>query len=135
MSTNIPFNKFYKLFNLISLSLIGLSIILLIFKGLNFGIDFKGGTLIELTIDSKNIQISDVRSAFSNMDLGDVNVKQFGKKGDYLIKFEKKTFEKKESIGSIKENVVKILMLKIKKIFVIYYLYHRGMSLFFHLLK
>ena len=43
------------------------------------------------------------------MDLGDVNVKQFGKKGDYLIKFEKKTFEKKDGIGVIKDNVVKKL--------------------------
>ena len=54
------------------------------FKGLNFGIDFKGGTLIELRVDSENIKISDVRSSFSNMNLGDLNVKEFGKKGDYL---------------------------------------------------
>ena len=44
----INFNKFYKLFNLISLSLVVASVLLLFFKGLNFGVDFKGGTLIEL---------------------------------------------------------------------------------------
>tara|TARA_B100002051_G_C16689847_1_gene614862 strand:- start:40 stop:942 length:903 start_codon:yes stop_codon:yes gene_type:complete len=109
MKTNYNFYSKFKIANLISLFLVLASFTLLIIKGLNFGIDFKGGTLIELRIDSKNIQISDVRSAFSNMDLGDVNVKQFGKKGDYLIKFEKKTFEKKDGIGVIKDNVVKKL--------------------------
>ena len=44
----INFNKFYKLFNLISLSLVLISILLLFFKGLNYGVDFKGGTVIEL---------------------------------------------------------------------------------------
>ena len=109
MKTNYNFYSKFKVANLISLFLVLASFTLLIIKGLNFGIDFKGGTLIELRIDSKNIQISDVRSAFSNMDLGDVNVKQFGKKGDYLIKFEKKTFEKKDGIGIIKDNIVKKL--------------------------
>ena len=109
MKTNYNFYSKFKVANLISLFLVLASFTLLIIKGLNFGIDFKGGTLIELRIDSKNIQISDVRSAFSNMELGDVNVKQFGKKGDYLIKFEKKTFEKKDGIGIIKDNIVKKL--------------------------
>ena len=43
----INFNKFYKLFNIISVFLVIISVILLVFKGLNFGVDFKGGTLIE----------------------------------------------------------------------------------------
>ena len=84
------FDSKFKLANIISLVLFTCSLFLIIFKGLNFGIDFKGGTLIELRAESKNIQISDIRSAFSNMNLGDLNVKEFGKEGDYLIKFEKK---------------------------------------------
>ena len=44
----ISFNKFYNQFNILSSILIIVSLTLLIFKGLNFGIDFKGGTLIEL---------------------------------------------------------------------------------------
>ena len=39
------------------------------------------------------------------MNLGDLNVKEFGKKGDYLIKFEKKTFNENINIKKIKENV------------------------------
>ena len=95
MNKNIPFNRFYKIFNLISITLIVLSLILLIFKGLNFGIDFKGGTLIELrTLDNK-ITISDLRKSFNQLNLGDVSVKKFGKDNDYIVKFENlKTLEK-----------------------------------------
>ena len=103
---NYNFIKKFKMANLISIFFVLISLILIIFKGLNFGIDFKGGTLIELRVESNNIKINDIRSAFSNMDLGDLNVKEFGKKGDYLIKFEKKEFNKAVNIKSIKESVV-----------------------------
>ena len=103
---NYNFIKKFKMANLISIFFVLISLILIIFKGLNFGIDFKGGTLIELRVESNNIKINDIRSAFSNMDLGDLNVKEFGKKGDYLIKFEKKEFNKVVNIKSIKESVV-----------------------------
>jgi preprotein translocase subunit SecF len=86
----INFNKFYKLFNLISLSLVIISILLLFFKGLNFGVDFKGGTLIELRANDKSINVASLRKSFSKMNLGDFNVKKFGNENDYLIKIEKK---------------------------------------------
>ena len=106
MNSNYNFQSKFKLANIASLFLVIASLLLIIFKGLNFGIDFKGGTLIELRIDSKNIGITDVRSSFSNMNLGDLNVKEFGKDGDYLIKFEKKTFDKNNNIKTIKDKVV-----------------------------
>jgi preprotein translocase subunit SecF len=86
----INFNKFYKLFNLISLSLVIISILLLFFKGLNFGVDFKGGTLIELRANDKNINVTSLRQSFRKMNLGDFNVKKFGNENDFLIKIEKK---------------------------------------------
>ena len=86
----IKFNKFYKLFNLISLSLVIISIILLFTKGLNYGVDFKGGTLIELRSDDKKINITSLRYSFGNMNLGDFNVKKFGNENDFLINIEKK---------------------------------------------
>ncbi len=95
----------FKIANILSFFLVLVSLALILFKGLNFGIDFKGGTLIELRVDSENIKISDVRSSFSNMNLGDLNVKEFGKKGDYLVKFEKKKFDNENNIKTIKENV------------------------------
>ena len=90
MKKKYNFDSKFKIANTFSVLLFILSLLLIIFKGLNFGIDFKGGTLIELRIQSNNVNISDVRSSFNNMNLGDINVKEFGKKGDYLIKFEKK---------------------------------------------
>jgi len=86
----INFNKFYKIFNLISLSLVIISILLLFFKGLNFGVDFKGGTLIELRANDKSINVTSLRQSFSKMNLGDFNVKKFGNENDFLIKIEKK---------------------------------------------
>ena len=86
----INFNKFYKLFNLISLSLVVTSVLLLFFKGLNFGVDFKGGTLIELRSNDKNINVTSLRQSFNKMNLGDFNIKKFGNENDFLIKIEKK---------------------------------------------
>jgi len=66
------------------------SVLLLFFKGLNFGVDFKGGTLIELRSNDKNINVTSLRQSFNKMNLGDFNVKKFGNENDFLIKIEKK---------------------------------------------
>ena len=84
--TNINFSAKFKYANILSLALFSISIIFITFKGLNYGIDFKGGTLIELR--SNNTEASSIRDVLKNMNLGDVNVKKFGQKGDYLIKVE-----------------------------------------------
>ena len=86
----INFNKFYKSFSIVSTLLVAISIILLSFKGLNFGIDFKGGTLIELRTQDNQTNVATLRGIFSKMNLGDVNIKKFGQDNDYLIKIEKK---------------------------------------------
>ncbi len=99
---NIPFNKFYRRFNILSLILILISLLLLIFKGLNYGVDFKGGTLIELRSLDKSLTITDLRKAFNNLNLGDVTVKNFGKENDYVIKFEKKQSIEENFIENIK---------------------------------
>ena len=103
----ISFNKFYKLFNLVSISLIIISILLLFFKGLNYGVDFKGGTLIELRANDSQINIFKLRQSLLNMNLGDVNVKQFGNQNDYLVKIEKKNDNNPNFIQEIKEDLIK----------------------------
>ena len=103
----ISFNKFYKLFNLVSISLIIISILLLFFKGLNYGVDFKGGTLIELRANDSQINIFKLRQSLLNMKLGDVSVKQFGNQNDYLVKFEKKNDSNPNFIQEIKEDLIK----------------------------
>ena len=103
----IAFNKFYKLFNLISIFLVLISILLLTFKGLNYGVDFKGGTLIELRAKDSQINITNLRGSLLNMKLGDVSVKQFGNENDFLIKFEKKNDNNPNFIQEIKEDLTK----------------------------
>ena len=100
----INFNKFYKLFNIISGCLIIISILLLFFKGLNFGVDFKGGTLIELRSNDKKINVTSLRDSFNSMNLGDINIKKFGNNNDFLIKIEKKD-RSANSIEIIKKNL------------------------------
>ena len=106
MNRNINFSSKFKSANILSLFIFIMSIVFIIFKGLNYGIDFKGGTLIELRTDSKNSNIAAIRSSLNSMDLGDVNVKEFGKKGDYLIKVEQKTKNNNELIPEIKKNLI-----------------------------
>ena len=66
---------------------------LLTFKGLNFGIDFKGGTLIELRSTDTKINVSSLRDNLSQMNLGDVSVKNFGNETDFVVKFEKQNYK------------------------------------------
>ena len=102
---NISFNKYYKLFNIISSFLIVASILLLIFKGLNFGVDFKGGTLIEIRTTKANINISEIRDSFKQMNLGNVAVKQFGNDTDFIVKFDKKNSNDPNFIKNIKNKL------------------------------
>ena len=102
----IKFNKFYTHFNIISLIMVILSLVLLTFKGLNYGIDFKGGTLIELRSSDNNINVSNLRDNLNQMDLGDVSVKKFGNDQDYLIKFENKN-NSKNIVEEIRSNLDK----------------------------
>ena len=101
----ISFNKYYNQFNILSLSLVVISLFFLIFKGLNFGIDFKGGTLIELRSTDEKINVSSLRDNLNQMDLGDVSVKNFGNETDFLIKFENDN--NKNIIEEIKANLDK----------------------------
>ncbi len=102
----IRFNRFYKQFNILSIILVVISLILLFFKGLNFGIDFKGGTLIELRSSDSKVNVSSLRDNLNQMNLGDVSVKRFGNDKDFLIKFEKKD-NKNFIIEKIKSNLDK----------------------------
>tara|TARA_Y100000591_G_scaffold171334_1_gene147807 strand:+ start:223 stop:1110 length:888 start_codon:yes stop_codon:yes gene_type:complete len=84
----ISFNRYYNQFNVLSLTLVLVSLVLLLFKGLNFGIDFKGGTLIELRSNDSKISVTSLRDNLGQMNLGDISVKNFGNETDFLIKFE-----------------------------------------------
>jgi len=104
MIKNINFVSKFKKANIVSIIVFILSVIFITFKGLNYGIDFKGGTLIELRTE-KTTQASLIRESLNSMNLGDVNVKRFGKDGDYLIKVEQKN-SNNNLIPEIKKTLV-----------------------------
>jgi len=107
IQTEIKFSSFYKRFNLISLILIILSIFIISYKGLNLGVDFKGGTLIEIRMENSKTSISEIRQSFLKMNLGDVTVKKFGKKNenDFLVKIEIRKSDDKNFIQSINQKL------------------------------
>ena len=107
MNNQINFSKFFKTAYIFSILTIFVSILFLFFKGLNFGVDFKGGTLLEIRVSDANIKIQDIRDSLKTADLGDVSVKEFGKEGDFLVKFEKNANENKKFISQLKNNISK----------------------------
>tara|TARA_B100001057_G_scaffold118039_1_gene116610 strand:- start:2304 stop:3212 length:909 start_codon:yes stop_codon:yes gene_type:complete len=102
MKYNLNFRNYFKKFNLLSILLVLISLIFIIFKGLNYGIDFKGGTLIEIRSENKSIDTSTIRESLKKLNLGDVNVKNFGEDRDFLIKIEKKLNNTDSLVSKIK---------------------------------
>ena len=102
---NIKFSYFYRKLNILSLIFIIFSILVLLLKGLNLGVDFKGGTLIELRTENSTTSIAEIRHSFLKMNLGDVTVKRFGKENDYLAKIEITKSDDKNFIKSINDKL------------------------------
>ena len=105
MTGKYLFNKYYNLSNIISLILFIISIFFLTFKGLNYGVDFKGGTLIELRSDNTNYKTEDIRRAFNKLNLDDLSVKKFGAEGDYVIKFKRSDLNEPDFIKNLKNDL------------------------------
>jgi len=109
LKQNILFSKFFKKTNIFSIIVMILSIFILFFKGLNLGVDFKGGTLIEIRTENTSINIGDIRQSFLKMNLGDVNVKKFGNENDYLVKIELDNKQDEQFIQNINDILSKDL--------------------------
>jgi len=105
MSNDFKFSYFYRKLNILSSIFIIFSILVLLLKGLNLGVDFKGGTLIELRTENSTIYIAEIRQSFLKMNLGDVTVKKFGKENDYLVKIEITKSDDKNFIKSINDKL------------------------------
>ena len=105
MTGKYLFNKYYNLSNIISLILFIISIFFLTFKGLNYGVDFKGGTLIELRSDNTNYKTEDIRGAFNKLNLDDLSVKKFGAEEDYVIKFKRSDLNEPDFIKNLKNDL------------------------------
>jgi preprotein translocase subunit SecF len=98
--TNYPFMDYRKIFIISSLILILSSVLLLSFKGLNLGIDFKGGTLIE--ISTKNSDIAELRRILSP-NFNDVSLQEFGNSKTIIIRLQNETnIESIETVNQVK---------------------------------
>ena len=97
-NSNYSFMDYRKLFIIISLILILFSIILIFFKGLNLGIDFKGGTLIE--VNTKDSNIRELRSILSS-EFNDVSLQEFGNSETIIIRLQNES--NIESIETLKQ--------------------------------
>ena len=86
--TKIAFMRHRRWSFPLSAALIVVSIILFAVSGLNLGIDFRGGTLIEIKTLDGPTDIGVIRNQLSTQDLGDVQVQEFGAPDDVLIRIQ-----------------------------------------------
>jgi len=86
--TKIAFLKFHRMAMAISVGFLLLSVILVAIFGLNYGIDFRGGTLIEIKTKSGPADIGTLRGQLGGLGLGDVQIQEFGAPDEVLIRVE-----------------------------------------------
>ena len=102
---DIPFMKYRGISAVISTSIFILSIAFLIFKGLNLGVDFTGGTIMEVSYpEAANIE--EIRKTLSSIDLTDTQVQNFGTAKDVLIRL---PIKENLSIAQLSEKVASAL--------------------------
>ena len=109
--TNYNFLKYKKFFvSLSTVMTIGCLLIILI-KGFNYGVDFKGGTVIEIRTE-KNIHVEEIRNSISKLNINNYTVKEFGAANNFEISMEN-SINNNEFVNSIKNNLEKDLKQKI----------------------
>ena len=90
--TKFPFVSLARLFATLSIIAVIATVIgTFVYPGLNVGIDFKGGTVLELTTGAKPVDLAKVRGALTGLNLGDVQVQTFGKPNDAVVRFQTPT--------------------------------------------
>ena len=94
--THLPFVPMRKLTFLLSGLAILASLALFFSKDLNYGIDFRGGTLIEIKTNDGPANLSSLRSKLGTLGLGDVQIQEFGAPDDVLIRIEAQPGGEKE---------------------------------------
>src|SRR5215469_652369 len=85
---NIDFVGKRRFFVMLSTAINIAAIFLLIFKGLNYGVDFNGGTVVQVRVTHAT-NADELRHAMAPLNLGEITVQDFGQVGQYLLRFEK----------------------------------------------
>ena len=86
----INFLRFKNIATILSILAITSSLFFLVYKNLNFGIDFKGGTLIEIK-KNEDLSIAEIRNQLSQLNIGDIQIQSFGSDDTILIRIENST--------------------------------------------
>ena len=81
----IPFMRHALVFNVISAVTFLLAVIFLAVRGLNLGVDFRGGTVIEVTY-AHAVDFNRMRAAIDKLNLGDYSAQSFGRSDTALIR-------------------------------------------------
>ncbi|MCX7947742.1 MAG: protein translocase subunit SecF [candidate division WOR-3 bacterium] len=105
-NANYDFMNKRKIFYFIYTFLSILFIAIILFRGINFGIDFTGGNLIQ--VSTQKADISEVRSALKEINLKDVSVQNFGQEKEFIVRYssdEDANFVVKRLSEILKENV------------------------------
>ncbi len=104
--TKIPFTRYRKIAVIIS-SAVNLAVLLVLFiKGPNLGVDFAGGTMVQLKFQQA-VTIAEIRRALDEVKLGGGVIQDFGERGnnEYLVRLDKTSVE----LGALGEQVKKAL--------------------------
>jgi preprotein translocase SecF subunit len=99
--TSINFLKHRRIALIFSLFLVASSIGLLVVKGLNLGIDFKGGILIEARNTTGPADISGLRADLGQLGLGDISLQEFGTPTDVLVRVQRQEGDEEAQIAAI----------------------------------
>jgi preprotein translocase SecF subunit len=86
--THFPFVRFARLFATLSILGALATAVGFFYPGLNLGIDFKGGTVLEMNTGARPVDLAKVRGALTGLHLGDVQVQTFGKPDDAVVRFQ-----------------------------------------------
>jgi len=115
VKTDIPFMKFRKISAIISTSIFIASILFLIFRGLNLGVDFTGGTLMEVSYP-QTANLEEIRTSLKKIDLPEAQVQNFGTSNDVLIRLpvveNLSLADLSEKITLILKNLIQLLQLR-----------------------
>ncbi len=101
--TRIDFMRFKGICFALSLLAMGLSLGLFFFKGLNYGVDFKGGSLIEVQSTAGPADLGAIREKLGGLGLGDVQIQSFGAPSDVLIRVEEQPGGDAAQQGALKK--------------------------------
>ena len=104
MNFSIPFMKYRKIAGLSSIIIFVLAIVSLSFRGLSLGLDFSGGTLVEVAFE-ETVPLEDIRTDLASNGIEDFQVVNFGTETDVLIKAADKV-----SQGRLGDRIYEILV-------------------------